>query len=569
MSALIFAFMLTGLLTMSAIAVDLGSAYTERRHDQNTVDAAAMSAAVESSLGGGIINDVVAEVRDKVDTTLGTPVSAAEWASCTDAGQLDHTTKELQVGNPTISPVSDCISFSLDFARIRVKLPDQEALGVFGPALGFGTIKTSAAAVAQIESPGGISAPPFVALSTATQGDFVCLRTSDNPQPQTLMDGRGPGVTAAAGTRPDPCDKTVYDTSSENYGTLQPYRYLDGCKQQNSDTEVAISLGIDHIMGHFPNGYDPFSPDPEKSQERVDGGANCTVAYPNTFWIDTGFNAQGLRCALISLTNDTLCNGVDPRFHQGPYVQDTYKFAGEKMDNSPPWQFLRPAYDLHLDGAPPACVVLATFRDEDDAFDPGKYVGVPDLDDYDEYDYYTDVQYRPDGTTVNGATFQTRYLTDSSWEHYDRYDALIQCLETWDPTSDPELFTEELADSPRFAFIPKVAEPDLSKVSKVHIESFMPSYMYRLYQSAPSGAKNCDPKDAATGRLVSFLTHDAGQRFRDSSGNPKSCGDSNQNVDRLSSIMLACGMVSDELCNKETGYPNFGGRDIYDFRLVE
>ncbi len=87
----------------------------------------------------------------------------------------------------------------------------------FGKALGFGSLETTAAAEAKIESPGGIGAPPFVALSTATQGDFVCLRTSDTPQPPQLLNGMGPGdarTEPVAGATADPCDKTVYDTST-------------------------------------------------------------------------------------------------------------------------------------------------------------------------------------------------------------------------------------------------------------------------------------------------------------------------------------------------------------------
>ena len=49
-------------------------------------------------------------------------------------------------------------------------------------------------------------------------------------------------------------------------------------------------------------------------------------------------------------------------------------------------------------------------------------------------------------------------ITDADWDHYDRYDAFTKCLEDWDPATDPVLFTSALALSPRFAFIPKVAE---------------------------------------------------------------------------------------------------------------
>ena len=62
-SAVLFALMLTAILSMSAVAIDLSAGYTERRHDQNTADVAAMSGAVQAVLGGGVVVDVVTEVR--------------------------------------------------------------------------------------------------------------------------------------------------------------------------------------------------------------------------------------------------------------------------------------------------------------------------------------------------------------------------------------------------------------------------------------------------------------------------------------------------------------------------
>lgn len=539
LSAIIVALGLTGLLSVSALAVDVSQAYAERRHDQNTVDAAAMSGLVEAVIGSGVANDVVAEIRDKVNTTLGRNIDD-EWAGCKDDKQLHYTTIELQVGNPTISPVTECISFSVNFDEIRVKLPRQTVPGVFGPAVGFADLLVDAAANAKVVPPGS-GAPPFVALSTATQGDFVCLRTSSNPEPLPLMDGNGPGVAPTPGTRKDPCDSTAYPTSSENFGTLQPYRYKENCTQQNSDMEDAVSIGIDHTLGFFDDPKDPGPGTgyvPGVSTERFDGGANCTVLAPNTFEVDTGFNAQGLRCALLSSKNSEVCNGLLPRLHQGDYVQSVYKFAVEKMDNIPPWNYLRPAEELFNEDAPDACVIVASTRSSDtfDLYGDGYATG-GDVD----FQVYQDV-------------------TDSAWDHYDKYDKLVECLESWDRLVDPELFTIELGNSPRFAFIPQVYEPDLSGVTHVHIEGFLPTYMYRLYQATTGGgATPCDPLDPRTD--VPFYTHDAGQQF--------SCASNEANVDRLSSIIFACGMVPDTLCNKETDQPVSAGRDYQDFRLVK
>ena len=554
-SAVLVAFSLTAMMAVSAMAVDMGQAYAERRHDQNTVDAAVMSGLVEGTLTGGSVNDIVAEVRDKVDTTLGKTVTDTEWETCKDAEQLAYTTKELQSGNPTIDPVTECISFSLAFDELRVKLPLQQVPGIFGPMLGFGDINVDADANGKVVNGTGSGGPPFVALSTAVTGDFVCLRTSSAKEPVPLANGNGPGAAATfppkgdPSARADPCHTTEFDTASENFGTLKPFAYLDGCTQQNTDVEEAISIGIDHIMGVFAHGYDPLAPttDPhhaEKTTERFDGGNGCTVAYPNTFAIDEGLNASGLSCALIN-NKDTTCNGEIPRFQQGPYVQSTHKVVNSTHDNTPPWHFMRSAADLYQGiqaedcehnladcqapaPAPNACVGVAASRTTDDfnlvSSDIPEYKNTP------------------------GAG-------DAYWDHYDKFDALITCLKAWDSSQHPELFTEELGRSARFGFVPQVHEGSLDKVSYVHIEGFRPVFMYRLY--VQESGKMCDPADPRdSGGLK---VHDAGQKW--------SCAGSNKTVDRLASIIFACGMVPDTLCNKETGFPVSGGLDIYEFRL--
>lgn len=545
-SALLFALLLTAMLSMSALAVDIGAAYTERRHDQNTADVAVMSGAVEAVLGGGIIDDVVEEVRVKVNTTLGKEVTAAEWEACADDQQLHHTARELAAANEVVSPVTDCISFSRTFEEVRVKLPDQKAMGVFGPALGFGEINVSAAANAGIQSAtGGL---PFVALATATKGDFVCLRTSSAKEPLPLPNGNGPGVPASypvapatpdPAIRPDPCHSEEFDTDSENFGTLLPWQYAD-CTQQNTEVEQAISIGLDHPMGIFPHGYYPTPPvgvdDPTYDEylPRVDGApftgnvAGCRTAYPNTFQLDSGLNASGLNCALLGESDgieDTTCNQVPARLRVGEYAaeNDSVLLGIAEYDNSAPWDFLRDSGALDGAGFPQECVDVSANRDNAD------------------------------------------------WDQYDLYDAFIVCLKKWGqliPDGDEghgndahypaeELFIKEIGLAGRFGFVPQVAEQTLAGVDYVHIEGFLPIFMYRLYiqESGPM----CDPSDLRNGS--GLKVHDAGV--------PWDCAGSNKTVDRLASIILACGMVHDTLCNKSSGEPNYAGKDIYEFRLVK
>ena len=554
-SAVLTAFALTSLMAVSAMAVDMGQAFAERRHDQNTVDAAVMSGLVEGTLTGGSVNDIVAEVRQKVDVTLGKTVTDEEWTACVDTEQLHYTTEDLQSGNPTIDPVTECISFSIAFDELRVKLPAQTVPGIFGPMLGFGNIDVDADANGKVVNGTGSGGPPFVALSTATTGDFVCLRTSSAKEPLPLANGNGPGKATTfpakgdATARQDPCHSTEFDTASENFGTLKPFAYLDGCQQQNEDVEVAISIGIDHIMGVFAHGYDPFAltSDPHykaKTTVRLDGANSCTVAYPNTFEIDEGLNASGLSCALVNNT-DTECNGEVPRFKQGPYVQSTYKVVNSSHDNNPPWYFMRPAVELYQGIQADDCENnLADCQSASPA--PNACVGVAASRSTDSFNLVTSEipEYKSTPTAA-----------DNYWDHYDKYDNFITCLKAWDSSIHPELFTAELGSSARFGFVPQVHEDSLDKVDYVHIEGFRPVFMYRLYFQ--ESGKMCDPADPRDANGLKM--HDAGQRW--------SCGAGNKTVDRLASIIFACGMVPDTLCNKETGFPVSGGLDIYEFRL--
>lgn len=537
MSIVIVGLMLTVLFSMAAFGVDLGAAFAERRHDQNTVDAAVMSGAVESVLGGGVVNQVVAEVRDKVEVTLGRSVSAAEWTACKDPDHLELTTKTLAYANPTISPVSECISFNAGFDRLRVRLPGQTTQAVFGPALGFDRLVTAAAAEAEVVPAYGGGAPPFLALEGTTKGDFACLRTGGNQsgEPINLLNGNGPGLPPTPGLRPDPCNSINYPVSSSTFGTVLPWGYERDCRQQDTDTKLGIAIGMDHLLGIFPGGYQPDPITGIDPRQRIDGGSNCTVAFPNTLMVDTGFTASLLRCALVSLKFDDLCENEYPRLRQGGNVQSTHKVVGEALDNVPPWTYLRPASELHAANAPAACVRLAASRTTD------------------PFDLVTNGNGRYALWVVSHPLY-----ADANWDAYDRYDDFDECLDSW-PWGGPELFDESIGESPRFAFIPQVAEASLTGPTQlVHIEGFLPVYLFRLYIPS-NNSLMCDPIDVRIS--PTYLVHDAGGSY--------SCGSTNDNIARVSSIVMACGMLPDVLCDKESNMPSSAGTDIYDFRLAE
>ncbi len=513
------------LVGMAAVAVDLGAAWNERRVDQSGADLAALAGAVELATGSSpqlAVDAVVASVNVNVGT-----VTDAEWgpASCSDSEKLDNTTASLG-----LTPASDCISFSKDFSEVRVRVPDQAIDAVFGDVLGVGQLTTHAAANAVGTFPGG-SPPPFAVLDGFEAGDSACLRTSSNIDPGEVMQGNGPGVppSPVAGSV-DACNSDELDISSEFMGTLDPPIWFDDdgnviCK--SNETAFLIADGIGHQLSRFidiptPGASPPYGtggygvPDPRTVE---DDCAPIPSSKPNTIRLTTGLTNSALRCGLLtaksggcgsSVPGPTGVASVDARLQRGAFVQSTHQFVGEDMDNRALWSFLRSDIgDTVAVNAPAACRNVYANRD------------------------------------------------DASWDYYDKRDEMVECLEKWKDTSYDPIFSDIILEGARFSFVPLLAESDLdagpgpcphSTAPKcVHIDDWVPVYVQTLYVESSGLSADCDPNNVDVGR------HHAGQEF--------GCGSSNKNVDAVSAIVLACGMLPENVCNSSSGNPHDPGGD--------
>lgn len=528
-TAILVAGSLVLLLGMAAIAVDYGAGVNERRQDQSGADLSALAGGLDLALGAST-QQVATEVLRLVDANIRT-TDNAEWVTCIDPEAFPVTAADLG-----LVPSTECISFNT-FAEIRVRVPDQETATTFARVLGTLEIVTSASAeVTSQLFPTMGNPPPFAVLAGYGGGDLVCLRTNSSGNPPPMMEGNGPGTSAARGTNPDPCDSDEYDVDSEMFGLLDPRAYFDenglvDCKQNVND--YFIAAGIDHPLSSFIQRYgSPFS-----GSNEVEDGAGCNAGSPangpNTIPLKTGLTAQELKCGLLTSQGQcaTMVQGPPGsslespgRLHQGAHVQNTYQFVGKRMDNAALWEFFtkNSSGNVAFDSAPGEC---QSFADAINNSFPG------------------------------------------GWDYYDKRDALVACLVAWQSGSYEPIFDETLWSSSRFAFVPLLHESNLNTEPStcptsgtpgcVHVDDFVPVWYQTLYTQSPNAS--CD--DRVNSGPSQWGLHHAGQE--------NSCGQSNGNVDRLSAMVLDCGMVPQSSCASRPGPPGPGGDLIPTIRLTK
>ena len=471
--------MLLVLLGFAAFAVDLGAQYNLRRQGQSAADAAVLSGGW-TMLEVGDTQAVLDDVQARVAEVMGRPIGADAWASCTDEENLgeDGGYTAASLG---LVPATECLSFSVDFELVRVRVPPQSLRTYFAQV--FGVDETSASAAAQASVVGrdpevGGGALPFVALAGTASGSQVCIRDSSAKDPATLMQGNGVGYGSmyapSPSVSPDPCDSDVYPASASTFGTYNPFEYAT-CTQGPGNESIlrAMAQGIDHPTGVFGSEnvtpvIPPFpivevggdSSGAEATRQsvygdvRIQGALGCTEPLPNTLELDSGFTAGGLRCGILSDKATDTCLGVTARLQRGSHVQSNYQFAGEMMDNTPLWEFFDPD---EMTNQPATCRALFA------------------------------------------ATWPSDVADDGAWDFYDKFETLLACIRDWEADDHPRLFSMAIENSARFAFIPLVAESELSGPDRVHINGYVPVFIDRLYEKRP--AKACDPCRQQEGRL--------------------------------------------------------------------
>lgn len=425
----LFALVLAALMMFAALAVDIGSAYSQRQQNQTASDEGSLAGGLSFLLTGDY-DKAVQTVEQVVGQDLSSSPTAAQWASCKDPGAFP-------ISSLTLSPTygSPCISFrqvgSHGQIEMRVRIPKVTQRTIFGGIVGMHTISSSAVTVVRIGNPLGGALPSYV-FSDVTAGEFIC--------PFNGPAGNG-----------GPCS----GQTSGSFGSYQPFYYAPAanCTSGNQGSgnywsaAPSVALGVDHLL--VP--YVDYPTDTTGAHQRLNGGNGCTVVAPNTVQPLTGFSNQVITQGLIS-GGGTQGSSTQPaysgRLAGGPFSTGGPSSAlnlatinGVAIDNAPLWYFLSP--DIRNNGAVPVACQQAL------NLSPKRDVAMTQL---------------PTG--------------------YASPEALMSaCLSQWQ-VGDGTLFSDSIGTTKRLGAVPRFWETSLASLN--HIKDFVPIYLDAEFQKKAS-----------------------------------------------------------------------------------
>lgn len=306
-AAVLVASSLLLMMGLAAIVVDVGNAFGERRQAQSGVDFAAL-AALTAATGPNPVNAGVQEAEDVVQANL--PGRSLDWAACDDPDRPAEYTQFL-ASRP-------CVSFTDNFEKARVHLPDDAVATTFGRVLGADSLTVIADAEAEQLVRLSSDIIPFTVA-----GDG-CLYS--NQAPQTVP----------------PCD----GPSDGNFGYLDVALYGNTalgtpstCEQGSGNLRVAVNLakGSDHNMVEYPGGSPTNDHDEcENRSENVD-----------ELEVKTGSATDGISDGLIHGVSGAIqgqaFTSSPGRLRPTAASTRTTSVRGETLDDTPLWDFLNPA----------------------------------------------------------------------------------------------------------------------------------------------------------------------------------------------------------------------------------
>lgn len=318
-TAVFVAAALVALMGIAAIAVDYSAALNERRQDVGAADTAALGGILEGAVSAAAnpLQTAVDEAKSIAQANTPGTITQADWDTCTDPGALVYPST---LGSLGVTNGSQCISFSQDFATIRVRLPDQETPTSFGRVVGVDEITTNATAMARIGSTLGTGGSfPAGVFGGSTIGLEFCIKTGTGGK--------------------DTCG----DPSTGDFGNFQPYFYTElnaggissQCTSGNQPAPLARAMadGLDHALGVTLS-----VPGSRINGAWCPGPGVVGPPFPNRVDSGSGYSNADVTVGLVRGGNwDGAFSG---RLARGPYRDGTASVFGVSIDNRPLWSFI-------------------------------------------------------------------------------------------------------------------------------------------------------------------------------------------------------------------------------------
>ncbi len=345
------ALMLVVLVGAVAFAVDLGILYNERRQDQTSVDAAALSGA-RLMIEGASADDIFEDIVELSYSNLWSPDFDLEawyamWDGCADGAAagagygdvLALSSGYTSPGGTVFGGTSvECVTFddAADPARMRVHLPDITVDAVFASVLGVDGWPSSAFAEVGIADPRDVGGVLPYGLPSGSAGySEVCIKAS--VQSPSVCKG---GTTGNYG----PLDLSVF-------GLLDAPTDCAGTSSSASRTVINTAQGLDHMLS-VTDGDPPISTPIVAEQAECNGDQ---ADDPNTADTDTGVDTNGFSLGMLGHTGESvgsidLPSGVDGRLRGiSPALDAVYEPATtntivvqptREIEDVPLWAFL-------------------------------------------------------------------------------------------------------------------------------------------------------------------------------------------------------------------------------------
>ena len=297
---------LVGLLTMAAMAVDLGNIAQTKEHAETAVQDAALAAVTDlvNLYPGGYASGTtpyIAQEQQAVtdaETYIQDNYSAAtNFNSCN--GMLDLSLVYLW-------PSANCIGFfdpgaytnsgnlnEIYATGIAVALPNQNVAYSFGRAADLKSQAVSAVAYASLRSTGGSTSGVPFGYPVTSGGGLQCLKDASN-------------------LSKDPCGG--FQTGSGQYGILNSPRfnllagYSPSGGQHDAYLQEDVELGIDHQL----NVYNPTNPSVVQVCDGVQGNPPGCTYYNATYGTNLGNYANPQSGQTLNIATPALFTGVSP-----------------------------------------------------------------------------------------------------------------------------------------------------------------------------------------------------------------------------------------------------------------